>query len=419
MLKLILTGKYKLFVLIVLIIFANTCFGYAVLTHEALVDASWESSLLPLLKKRFPSANTDDLTNSKAYAYGGAVCPDMGYYPFGNALFTNLVHYVRSGTMVNNLLKDSKTLNEYAFALGFLCHYNADEYGHPIGTNVSVPLVYPKVKAKFGNYVTYAEDKMSHLRMEFAFDVLETARGNFASKSYHDFIGFKVDTSVLARSFENTYGLKLEDLFKNRFTLAVETFRWSVKNLIPFVTRVAWASKKNDIRKTNPTATARNFRYHMLRKEYRKEFGTNYQKPGLFTSVVALLIRIVPKIGPLRVLKFKPPTPDAEAFFIKSFDTVQSHYKADVAILSNRKIQFPNIDFDTGNHTVPGEYSLADESYRQLLLKLSDDKFSRLNQSLKEDLLVFFNKAESRNYKADTTGLNKALTGLRNQKTFN
>ena len=52
--------------------------------------------------------------------------PCMGYYPFGNKYFSDLVHYVRSGDFVENLVEESSDLNEYAFALGALAHYAAD-----------------------------------------------------------------------------------------------------------------------------------------------------------------------------------------------------------------------------------------------------------------------------------------------------
>ena len=63
-----------------------------VLTHEAIIDAAWNTYLEPLLKAKYPDASADELTTAHAYAYGGAVCPDMGYYPLGSHLFTDLVH---------------------------------------------------------------------------------------------------------------------------------------------------------------------------------------------------------------------------------------------------------------------------------------------------------------------------------------
>jgi hypothetical protein len=48
------------------------------------------------------------------------------------------------------LLRSAKDLDGYAFALGALAHYAADNNGHRIGTNPAVPILYPKLKKKYG-----------------------------------------------------------------------------------------------------------------------------------------------------------------------------------------------------------------------------------------------------------------------------
>ena len=184
--------------------------AYSVLTHEAIIDSSWPKDLRPLLLKRFPNATDDQLREAHAYAYGGAIIQDMGYYPFGSKLFSDLVHYTRSGDFVIALVKDAQeedpkdpqALNDYAFALGALAHYAADNQGHPVAVNRTVPLVYPKLKAKFGPEITYEDNPSAHLKTEFGFDVIEVARGQYANDAYHDFIGFKVAKPLLERAFE-------------------------------------------------------------------------------------------------------------------------------------------------------------------------------------------------------------------------
>ncbi len=366
-----------------------TCKAYSVLTHEALIDAAWDHSLKPLLLKKYPGITDGQLKEAHAYVYGGAVAPDMGYYPFGNVLYTNLVHYVRSGEFVEALLVEAQNVNEYAFALGSLCHYNADTYGHSLGTNRCVPLVYPTEKAKFGDVVTYADDHTSHIRMEFAFDVLQTARGNYASQAYHDFIGFKVARPVLERAFLKTYGIDINSIFGN-LSLSIETFRWVVKNIFPTITRTAWETKKSDIRKLNPGITAHKFMYRMRRANYNKEFGKGYKKPGFLPTVISVLVRIVPKIGPLKALKFKAPGQEGEKLFIQSFDTALAHYVVSVKEAGDQKIVLPDVDFDTGKKTAPCEYPLADDTYSQWLLKLKDKNFDSLDIHLKQNILNFY-----------------------------
>ncbi len=386
------TKKFLKFLLIAAVSFLCSPISskaYSVLTHEAIVDAIWEKSIQTLLRQKYPGVTEEQLKEAHSYAYGGAIAPDMGYFPFGSRLFTDLVHYVRSGDFVNALLDEAQDVDEYAFALGFLSHYIADKDGHSLGTNLCVPIVYPKMKKKYGSMVTYGEDKVSHRRMEFAFDVLQTASGNYASQAYHDFIGFNVSRSLLERAFRKTYGLEINDVFKN-FSLAIETFRWSVMSLFPVLTKAAWVMKKNDILKLQPTATSRSFRYKMSKANYYEEYGKKHRKPGFFTEVLSWVILVSPKIGPLKTLKIKEPGPAAEKLFIQSFDTVLVKCKYSMQTLGSGDIDFANIDFDTGNNTAPGEYKLADINYGNLLLKLRKEKFNLLSASLKQNIIEFY-----------------------------
>lgn len=366
----------------------SVCRAYSVLTHQALIDVNWDKVLLPLLKEKFPESTNEALKEAHAYAYGGAVVPDIGYFPFGSKLFTNLIHYVRSGDFVKMVLKDAHNLNEYAFALGILCHYYADVYGHPIGINVSVPEIYPKLKRKFGDTVTFEDHHVSHVRTEFSFDILQTARGNYASTAYHDFIGFKVADTLLQKAFAQTYGLDANELFGN-FPKAVGRFRFTIMNLFPFFTKAAWAAKKDEIQKMDTTATSRNFIYRMHQKNNRYKFGRD-ERPGFSTRVFALIIDVIPKVGPLKVLKFKDPGPAAERNFIASFDTVSMHYAGSVTTLHKHSVQLLNVDFDTGTRTSEGEYSLADKTYCELLLQLKMKNFETVNPALRNNIISFY-----------------------------
>ena len=380
----------KILLLALVFLTCNYASAFGVLTHEAIIDASWDKSILPLLKEKYPQITTEQQKEAHAYAYGGAVAPDMGYYPFGSKLFTNLVHYVRSGDMVNALLKDADNINEYAFALGFLSHYIADNYGHPLATNLSVPLVYPKLKKKYGHVITYAENRISHMRMEFGFDVLEVAKGNYASQAYHDFIGFKVDTVVLSKAFFETYGLGINEVFNNHLPLAVETFRWIIANIFPTITKAAWSAKKNNIQTQNHTATSRSFTFKMRRKQYNKQFGKGYERPGVSAKLLSFFIRALPKIGPLRALRFKAPTPKAEKLFDDSFDTIMVHYAANLEQLPKRNLHPEDMDFDTGKPTADCEYSLADQTYCDWLLKLKGDEFKNADPQIRLNIIKFF-----------------------------
>jgi len=377
--------------LVILILFLRPtpCFGYSVLTHEAIVDANWNTILVPLLKKKFPTATAGELKDAHAFAYGGCVMPDLGYYPFGSKLFTNLVHYVRSGDFIESLFNKASNINDYAFALGALCHYYADKYGHSVAVNRSVSLIYPEMKTKFGDTVTYADDKLSHLRTEFSFDVVQTARGNYAPQAYHDFIGFRVSKELIEKAFSTTYGLDVNDLFGN-FDRAVGSFRWSVKELIPSATRAAWKTKRKEIEELNPSVARSSYVYNIRRQKYFKEFGRERDKATPGESILAFLIRIAPKWGPLKILKFRIPNEQAEKMFFESFDETVINYRDKVTGSTNGHIDLSNIDWDTGKRTAEGEYVLADKSYSDWVIKLKEKNFETIDPSMKKNILGFY-----------------------------
>src|ERR1700676_1341845 len=282
--------------------------AYAVLAHEAIIDSVWNTNIRPLLLKRFPQSTKEELKEAHGYAYGGAIIQDMGYYPHGSHFFSDLTHYVRSGDFILALLRDAKDLDGYAFALGALSHYAADNNGHLVGVNRAVPLLYPKLKKKYGDSVAYEKDPLAHVKTEFGFDVLEVAQGRYAPDSYHDFIGFEVSAPLLEQAFQETYGLDLKVVLTNEEKV-LGSYRHDVSQLLPKATRIAWSLKKNDIEKDQPGITRRKFLYNLSRASYQKNWGKQYEEPTFRERLLAFLVRILPKIGPLRVLQLKMPTP--------------------------------------------------------------------------------------------------------------
>jgi hypothetical protein len=368
---------------------APAAWGYSVLTHEAIIDSSWDGSIKPLLLKRFPTSTSDDLLAAHGYAYAGAIIQDLGYYPFGSKFFSDLVHYVRSGDFIVNLIRESQDLNEYAFALGALAHYAADTSGHSIAVNPSVAIEYPKLRRKYGSQVTYEDDPTAHLRVEFSFDVLQVARGNYAPKAYHDFIGFQVPKRALERAFRDTYDLEFKDVFQS-VDLALGTYRRTVSSIIPDMTRSAWQMNRKELTKARPGLTRRQFVYNLSRASYRKEWDGQYEKPGIGTRVLTFFLRVLPKVGPLKALKFKPPTPQMQKLFEESFDQTLKEYRALLARGNPAQLRLPNVDFDTGRPSRPTEYRMADQAYSQLAIKLSQRDPSSMTPELRDNILAYF-----------------------------
>jgi Zinc dependent phospholipase C len=370
--------------------------AYSVLAHQATVDSVWDAAIVPLLRQRFPGMTPERLRQARAFAYGGSVVQDLGYYPFGNRSFTDLTHYVRSGDFVEALIREARTADEFAFALGALAHYNADTSGHAIAINRAVALIYPKLRAKHGNEVTYAESPGRHVMVEFAFDVVHVAAGAYLPDAYRAFVGFEVSKEVLERAFAATYGLGLKELFID-LDLAIGTYRYAIGRLIPEVTRVAWREKRKEIERLTPDVQRNRFVYSLTRHEYEQRFGTRYRRPGMLVRVVTFLFKLLPKVGPLRPLAFKTPTPEAERLFADSCTTVRERYRAALVTLrAGGSVELQNADFDTGQPSRYGEYPLADETYAELLEKLASRRFAGMPPALRRDIERFYAGFEAR-----------------------
>lgn len=362
--------------------------AYSVLTHEEIVDLLWASEIRPLLIERYPGLSEEQIKEAHAYAYGGAVIQDLGYYPFGSAEFSNLVHYVRSGDFVRELLIQSRDANEYAFAMGALSHYASDIAGHP-AVNQAVAIEYPKLQAKFGRSVRYAQDKTAHLKTEFGFDTVQVARNRYASQQYHDFIGFEVSKPLLERVFPAVYGVELKDVLTHE-DLAVGSYRFAISRMIPEMTKIALQTHKKDLMREKPNFARRKFLYRLSRTDYEKEWGKDYVKAGFGTRLTAIFLRYIPKIGPLKGMAFNNPTAQTEDMYIKSIDATVDQYRGFLVAVHTGTFMLPNCDLDSGNLTKAAEYSLTDETYAKLLTRLSDRQFDRTSPELRSNILDFY-----------------------------
>jgi hypothetical protein len=379
----------RLAILIAIIcLFSGLGEAYSVLTHEQIVDLLWNDQIQPLLLKRFPAATPDDLKKAHAFAYGGSLIQDMGYYPFGNKYFSDLSHYVRSGDFVQALIEQSTDLNEYAFALGALAHYSSDVCGHPTINRV-VALTFPKLRDKYGNEVTYVDDPKEHIRTEFGFDMVQVAKNRYTSDSYHDFIGFQISKPVLERAFQQTYDMKLQDVI-HKEDLAFGTFRRAVSTVIPEMTKVALIDRKADVVRDTPNLNKKKFLYRLKRADYEKEWGTEYRKPGRGARFIAALFRIFPKFGPFRALAFQVPTTQTEDMYIKSINKSVDEYRSLLRQQGSGQLQLTNVDFDTGKDTRAGEYKLADQTYARLLHDLAKRNFDQVTPDLRTNILAFY-----------------------------
>ena len=368
--------------------------SYSILAHLGAIDALWRAEIAARLRERFGPMTPAQLREARAYAYGGALIQDLGYYPFGSHFFTDLTHYVRSGDFVQALIRDARDANEYAFALGALAHYTFDNAGHPIAVNRSVPLLYPKVRRKVGARALYVDDPARHLMAEFAFDVLQVAGGKYALEDYRQRIGFKVAKPLLERAFRETYALELADLFVN-VDLAIGTYRHAVGTTLPDLTRLAWKHHREEIERATPGASEQSFVFMLTPRDYERQFGPTYRKPSFLARVLAFLARLLPKIGPLRPLAFEPLTVETERLFAESVQAAGGRYRAALEALGQGRLVLPNTDLDTGQPPARGVNRLADETYAKLLHELAGDHFLGASAALRRSLAAYFAQRSS------------------------
>lgn len=364
--------------------------AYSVLTHEEIIDIAWDTDLRPLLRARFPQITREQIKEAHAYAYGGSVIQDLGYYPFGSQDFSRLVHYVRSGDFVEALLRNAQTPDEYAFALGALAHYASDIMGHP-AVNRAEAIEYPKLARKLEqNSITFEEDPVAHVQTEFGFDMVQVAKQRYTADQFHEYIGFEVARPLLERTFQEIYGLPLERVLEHE-DLAIGTYRHAISSWIPDLTKEAVKDRHAELTQEVPNFNERKFLFNVSRADYERHYGHIYRKPSFGARFIAFVFNLIPKIGPFRKLQFKPPTAATEDMYFKSVNDTITYYRACVhALRDGLTLQLENRDLDTGKPTRAGEYSLSDKTHERLLHTLSKDHFSQMDAALRQNLLEFY-----------------------------
>jgi len=366
--------------------------GYSVLAHESAIDAAWDRELRPLLLRRFPRSTPAELERARSFAYGGSVIQDLGYYPFGNKFFSNLLHYARTGDFVESLVQQAQTLDELAFALGAMAHYANDIAGHPLAVNRSVPLAFPKLRAKFGDEVTYVQAPKQHVIVEFSFDVAQAARGRYSFTQYRTLLDFQVATALLNRAFRDTYGLEMSDLFGDE-KRAISTYRFAVSQLIPALTEAAWRDQRDEILAVTPAAERANVVFVFRQVDYEDDYGRDYQKPARFARFLAWVYRLVPKVGPLKPLAFSAPTPEVDRLFEDSIARAHARFQVLLRQVRDGRLDLANTNFDTGEPAHAHDYALADETHAEWLEALGKRKFAGASPAVRRTLDAYYRNA--------------------------
>lgn len=366
--------------------------AYSVFTHQEIVDLAWDGAIRPLLLQRFPGSTDAELREAHAYAYGGCAIQDMGYYPFAKQFFSNLTHYVRTGDFVAALLNDSTTLDEYAFAIGALSHYLGDTIGHSEAINRATPIAFPKLGREYGPSVAYDQDPHAHVRTEFAFDIGQLSRLTFAPPSYMRRIGLKASRRLLDRAFRETYGFEFPELV-GKPRPALRSYRGALRTFIPAFAGAEVVLHKSQFPPENHDEAYRIFAERLRRADYARHWKTAYTGPGFGSHLLAVVVKVIPKVGVISMLAIKIPEPQTEDFYVNSVDHVVDVYVRLLSQLRNSRgadLELANLDLDTGDRVKPGAYPLTDETYAQLLARLCSRPERPIPGEVRNNILEFY-----------------------------
>ncbi len=372
-----------------LLLAATPAVPYSIQTHEEIIDLAWKASIRPILFKRFPNLTEAQLRKAHGYAYGGCAIQDFGYYPFGNKFFSDLTHYVRSGDFVLALLRNAKTPDELAFAIGSLSHYVGDNVGHADAVNVSVPIQFPSLEHRFGPVVNYAQDPHAHIQTEFAFDINQLTKRRFAPSAYLRYIGLNVPNNLLRKAFFETYGLDLPDIIGSR-QAAIRTYRFAARRFLPDIARAETVLHKKNFPADVPSPELDTLTKDLLQASADNDWERFRNPPGVRTHLFAGFIYILPKVGFLKLLAIKGPTEQTEDLYIKSVNHSINSVRYTLARFDTIQRYLPNRDLDTGFVGKPGGYSLTDETFARLLQKLVEHSDRPVPAQVKHDILAYY-----------------------------
>ena len=410
----------------------RTAGAYSLLTHEQLIDLTWQSSIVPLLLSRYPTLTPEQIEHARAYAYGGCVIQDIGYYPFGDAFFSDLTHYVRSGDFVVNLFRNAGNADELAFAVGALSHYIGDTIGHAEATNLAVPVEFPKLGKRYGKSVNYAQGEHQHVQTEFAFDINEIAHHRLAPVHYLRHVGLEVPTKQLALAFYQTYGLREDFSDHRRSRINVGGYRFATRRFIPRIAYAVNLLHRNDEPADVNDADLQRMIHDVDAVSKANNWDAYRKKPGIGTHLLAGLIYILPKIGPLKLAAVKGPTSATEVEYVhsvmRSVDALDSTLRrftpppstrptAALAAEANNaedpassdaapakpsaqqavprgssdpRHPLVNRDLDTGKPVKPAGYRLTDDTYASLLHHLTNAPTVAIPPGVQSEVLAYY-----------------------------
>jgi hypothetical protein len=379
----------SLLLVLVLLVFSQTGRPYSVQTHEQLIDLAWKQSIRPLLLARYPTLTEAQIQEAHAYAYGGCAIQDLGYYPFGNPLFSDLTHYVRPGDFVLSLIRNAHTADELAFAIGALSHYIGDTVGHAQAVNEAVAVEFPKLAKKYGPVVTYEDDEHAHVRTEFAFDANEISKRRFAPSAYLRHVGLGVPIPLLRRVFFETYGIDIYKVIGHRKPV-LRGYRFAIRSFLPRIAYAEVVLHKKSFPADTPGPDFDKLSKDLAQSDFENGWNQYRKKPGIGTHLLAYVIFVLPRVGPLSDAAIRGPHADTQNLYVQSLNRSTESLRHVLANFDSVTSLVPNRDLDTGAVVKPGRYRLTDETYAKLLNVLARVPDRSVPSGLKQNIAEYY-----------------------------
>jgi Zinc dependent phospholipase C len=366
-----------------------------------------------LLLARFPNATEEQLIEAHGYAYGGCAIQDMGYYPFGHEFFSDLTHYVRTGDFVSNLFNEARTLNEYAFAIGALSHYLGDTIGHSEVVNPATAVDFPKLERKFGPKVTYDESPHAHVRTEFGFDIEQLTKKRVAPPAYLKHVGFNVPRKLVERAFRQTYGIDAHEII-GRAHPALRSYRRAVRSIIPAFAEAEVVLHHRQFLPDKHNPEFELYARRVAETYYERHWKRAFKDPGIGAHLLAAVVWILPKIGPISMLAIKIPNSETQQWYVRGVNHTVDRFESILNNLKNdgQAPRLPDLDLDTGKKEPPGAYHRTDDTYAKLLQRLTTPD-RELPPGVRENILAFYSHPNAQSaWEGEGHSWNKILKQL-------
>jgi len=194
--------------------------------------------------------------------------------------------------------------------------------------------------------------------------------------------------------FRKTYGLKLDDLFVN-YDVALNTYRWGFRTLIHEGTGIAWELYRQDIESLQPGIKREQFVQAMSRGDFVKQFGKAFLEPSYIVQFIGFFGNLVPNIGPLKRLPFKPLPDNVKQFYFSAYRNASDQYLKEISVAESGGMVLPDLILDTGEPARAGAYAPADKAYAELLDHHAQDHFARMPKALVDDMLGHFHDRDA------------------------